>query len=220
MNDSRTGPRLEDLASVGTRVSWGAILSGAFLALGIYFLFATIGAAVGLTAADRVSNTTAEYSAVAWAIGTTVVALFVGGLVTSLFTAGENKTEAVCSGIIMWAVLFCIMLFLGAVGVRAGSASMVHLTDNSSANTANTQQSWEVGARAAGVSPEQIEDWRRKSTSNSANAQDDQAKKDAAKRMGWYAFGGTWLAMAAAAAGAFVGAGPTFRLVTVSRSGI
>lgn len=216
MNDSRTGPRLEDLASVGTRVSWGAILSGAFLALGIYFLFATIGAAVGLTAADRVSNTTAEYSAVAWAIGTTVVALFVGGLITSLFTAGENKSEAVCSGIIMWAVLFCLMLGLGALGVRAGSASMVHLTDNN--NTSNSQQSWEVGARAAGVSAEQIEDWRRKS--NSADPRDEQSRKDAAKRMGWYAFGGTWLAMAAAAAGAFVGAGPTFRLVSVQRSGI
>jgi hypothetical protein len=88
------------------------------------------------------------------------------------------------------------------------------------AQTASTQN-WEIGAREAGVSAEQIEDWRRKvGGSGDRTVQDprnQQAALNAATRISWYAFAGTWLSMLAAAAGALVGAGPTFRLVAVGR---
>ena len=214
MTDAVTGLRVEDSTSVGTRISWGAILAGTFLALGLYFLFATLGGAVGLSTTDRTNPTTLHNGAVAWAFLTTIVALFVGGLATSLFTAGENKTEAMMSGIIMWALLVVMLLVLGSLGIRAGFNALQATGNNP--QTASTQ-SWETAARDAGVPAEQIEDWRRKQRANAdttgPDSRNQHAALDAATRISWYAFAGTWLSMLAAAAGAFVGAGPTFRIV-------
>jgi hypothetical protein len=213
LNGSRL-PRQEDLVSVGTRVSWGAILAGSLLALGLYFLFASLGTAVGLSISDRTSPTTLKTGTILWAFLTTIAALFVGGLVTSLFTVRENKTEAVLCGVVMWSVLFTFLLVLGAAGVRAGFTAM--------AATANTPATaaWETGAREAGVTQEQIQDWRNKqgvTTPATVRApQDQQAVTEAATRISWYVFAGTWISMLAAAAGALVGAGPTFRLVAVT----
>ena len=217
MKNSATtsAPRLEDLATVGTRISWGAVLAGTFLALGVFFLLATLGGAVGLSTSDRTNSTTLQTGAIVWAFVTTIAALFIGGLVTSLYTAGENKTEAVMSGLVTWALLFAVLLVLGGIGIRSGFNAMLAINNN--AQTASTQN-WETAAKEAGVPPEQIADWRQKNGIADTTAQNAQRQQDisnAATRIGWYAFLGTWLSMLAAAAGALVGAGPTFRIVAV-----
>jgi len=141
---------------------------------------------------------------------TTVTALFVGGLVTSLYTVGENKTEAVMSGIIMWATLFTLLLVLSGAGIRSGFSAMAAIGTGA--------PSWEAAAREAGVPADQIENWRRTGAAAVQDPQKQQAALDAAKHIGWYAFAGTWLSMLAAAAGALAGAGPTFRVVAVRRA--
>ena len=218
MNNLRSEPRVEDSLPVGSRVSWSAILAGTVLALAVFFLLASLGAAVGLSANDRMNPTTLQIGTIIWAFLTTLVALFIGGLVTSLYSVGENRVEAVVSGIIMWALLFALLLILGAVGIRAGFHSMQGMA--TAAQTA-TNQNWENQARAAGVTPEQIEEWKHKQPSAAEKsvqeAQHQQALSDAATRIGWYAFVGTWLSMLAAAGGALVGAGPTFRVVVVRK---
>jgi hypothetical protein len=198
-------PRVEDLASVGTRVSWGAICAGAMVALGMYFLLTTLAGAIGWSISEHVQPANLQTGAIVWAFLTTVAALFVGGLVTSLLTAGEDKIEAVLYGVIMWALLFTSLLIFSALGVRGGFNSMATM-----ANRSQTSAEWESAARAAGVPATQIDDWRR-----SAKPEDPKVTSEAASRLTWYAFAGTWLSMMAAAAGALVGAGPTFRLVVV-----
>ena len=49
MTNATAMPRTEDLFSVGSRISWGAILGGGLVSLALYFMFATLGAAVGLS---------------------------------------------------------------------------------------------------------------------------------------------------------------------------
>jgi hypothetical protein len=182
MSDANT-PSVRDLVSVGTRVSWGAIFAGAILALAISLLCATLGAAVGLSVHDRVAVDNLKTGTMAWAYISTFVALFVGGLVTSLLTVGENKAEAILHGILMWALLLGILLTLGASGVKLG-IDMVGLAN-------------QVDVRP--ITPDvQVQ---------------SSASQDAAKRFAWYTFAGIWLSMIAAAAGAFAGAGPTFRVV-------
>ncbi len=218
MNNSGTEPRVEDLVSVGTRISWGAICAGTLLALAVYFLLATLGSAVGLSISDRMNPTNLQTGAVIWAFLTTIVALFLGGLVTSQFTAGENKTEAVVSGIIMWALLFTMLLVLGGAGIRAGFNAMQGMANSALTPAAS---SWETAAREAGVPADQIEEWRRRQGESSDKAvqgsRNQQEVLDAATRISWYVFAGTWLSMLAAALGALVGAGPTFRLIAVHR---
>ena len=208
MNDQATAPRVEDVLSVGTRVSWSAILAGTVLAMGVYFLLASLGAAVGLSAHSRMDPTTLRTGAIGWAFATTLSALFVGGLVSSLFTVGENRVEAVMSGIIVWSLVLASFLLLGAAGIHGGFQAMQGIASESARSG-----SWEAGAKAAGVSAEQIDEWTRKQT----ETRNPQVTAEAAARIGWYAFAGTWLSMLAAAAGACAGAGPRFRIVAAPR---
>lgn len=192
MTTSSNVPRVEDLASVGTRISWGAILAGAMVALGIHFLLSILAIAGGMSISDRVDPTKLEIGAVVWAFLTMIAAVFVGGIVTSLFTAGENKTEAMLYGAIMWAVLMVFLLHLGSMGTRTGFDAMA----------ASAQTAYRVPALESGDA-----------------AQDAAARREtlaAATRVSWYAFFGMWVSMLAAVGGSLVGAGPTFRIVTIT----
>ena len=84
------------------------------------------------------------------------------------------------------------------------------------AHTASAE-SWELAARRAGIPADRIEELRN-STSGTEKKDNTQAPTavQGANRLAWYAFAGTWLSMFAAALGALVGAGPTFRLATVA----
>ncbi len=158
----------------------------------MYFLLSTVAAAAGMSIRERVDPAKVAMGAVVWAFVTTAVAFFLGGVVTSLFTAGENKTEAMVYGAIMWAVLVVILLHLGTAGIRHGFnalADSAYAVETASAPvTANTTQ----------------------------DAENHRLALEAATRVTWYAFFGTWLSMLAAVAGALVGAGPTFRFVIVT----
>lgn len=215
MANSVSPPQAEDLFSVGTRISWAAILGGSLAALALYFMFTILGAAVGLSISDHVRPSKLEVAAVAWTILTLSVALFVGGLMASLFTVGENKVESIFYGVIMWAFLLFVSLCMGAAGVRSGVNGMVGLAHIAQASGPD----WEASAREAGVPAASIEEWRRKGQESVARLDDPQTQRElkaAATRVAWYAFGGTWISMIAAAAGAWVGAGPTFRVVAVN----
>ncbi len=217
MSNQVQTPQAEDVFSVGTRISWGAIVGGAFVALAIHFMLTVLGAACGLTMGDRVSPSTLKMATVVWTILTLCAAVFVGGLITSLFTVGENKIEATFFGVIMWAFLLAMLFYLGRGGFHTGFHAMVPMLHSSAAG-----DEWEASAREAGISVEQIQDIRRKLAASRENlsTKADEAKVEqdmaAATRLTWYAFCATWLSMIAAAAGSYVGAGPTFRLVTVA----
>jgi len=187
-------------------------------ALGMYFLLTTLGAAVGLSISARTDPSTLQTGAIAWAFLTTAAALFVGGVVTSLFTTGEDRIEAMLHGVIMWATLVTILLVLGAAGVESGFNAMAAMA---SASLHPADASWERAAQNAGVPADQIEAWRNR-RSSAARVDQEPANQEAVKatatRITWLAFFGTWVSMAAGALGALAGAGPTFRVWVVSPS--
>jgi hypothetical protein len=219
---ANNAPDVEDVFSVGSRVSWSAIFAGGLLALALQFLFTLLGSAVGLSISGRVSPGRLENMAVIWALFTLCLSLFVGGVVVSQLTVGENKVEAMLYGIIMWGFLLSLILGLGAVGVSSGFNSLVATA--TMAESAATQD-WEKGAREAGVLATEIEALRQKvaqrqqeqrqqrDPSRDPATPDTNADLADARRITWYVFLGTWLSMMAAAGGSLLGAGPTFRLV-------
>jgi len=204
--------------SVSNRISWGAICAGVIIALSMQFLLTLLGTAAGLSLSDRTSNRTLQNSAMIYMALTIFASLFVGGVVTTLMTGGENRQEAIISGFVMWGVALVAVLFLGAAGVQGG-VNLFNTANNARAQTGTT---WEDSARQAGVTDAQINDWRAQNKNIAAQAQDpatQQAAKDAATRATWYAFFITWISMLFAAGGAYVGAGETFRIVSFGAVG-
>jgi hypothetical protein len=210
----------EDLLPVRSRINWGAIFAGAVLALAFYVFFGLLGSAVGLSVSDKVNANNLGTGAVVYAIVITAICLFVGGYTASQLTTGENKLEGSLYGIFVWATVSALLMFLMASGVRTGLQAMVGV----SAAAADTRQSdWEATARQAGVPQERIDEWKTKAKDAPAatrqaaeDPQNQQAAANAATKGAWYAFFGVWISMMAAAAGGYLGSGPTLQMLSVS----
>lgn len=213
----------EDLYPVRSRVSWGAIFAGAVMALATYLILTLLGAAIGLTVSDRVNTDNLQTGGAIWAVASTIIALFFGGWVTTQCTVGENKLEAVVHGVITWGLVLALLLGLLGMGVRAGFSAMAGMAGlGIETARATTPEDWEAAARRAGISQETINDMRQRAQNAPAEARrtaEDPATRaavaDRATEATWWTLLGTVLSMAAAVAGALVGAGPTFRVLGV-----
>src|SRR5688572_28781965 len=96
---------VEYVLPLRSRVSWGAIFAGAVMAMAVYLVLTLLGGAIGLSVSNDTDAETLSTGAGIWAVVTTIIALFVGGWVTSQCTVGENKMEAVVHGIITWGIV-------------------------------------------------------------------------------------------------------------------
>lgn len=216
----------EDVTPVRTRISWGAVLAGAVIAFSLHFLLSILGAAVGLSMRDQVDPQNLKFSVAGYAIFVTALSLFAGGYVASLLTVGENTSESLLYGVLVWAVVFAGMVGVAAGGVRTGLGAMTNVASASRpVIDTTTSADWEAAARRAGVPQDRIEDWKQRAKDAPAAArqavedpQNQAAAADAAARVSWYAFFGTWISMLAAAFGGYVGAGPAIRILTVRAS--
>lgn len=214
----------EDVVPVRSRIAWPAIVAGSVLALSLYFLLALLGGAIGFSIGDKVSARGLSVGAAVYAIAVTAVCLFLGGCVASQLTTGENKMEGALYGIFVWATVFALLMWMMASGVRVGFNAMVGVATAGTVTAANTTQAdWEAGARQARVPQERIDEWKAQAKDAPAAAkqaaedpENQKAAAEAATRVTWYAFLGAWVSMMAAAAGGYVGSGPTIRLLSIS----
>lgn len=219
---------VEDIAGVRSRVSWQAILAGAVVALALYLVLSLLGTAIGLSVSDRVDGRAVGIGAAIYAIVVTALSLFAGGCVASQMTAGENKREGALYGLFVWSAVLAALLFLLAGGVKAGYSAMVGVATagNAVADSAGrnfTQADAEDMFRRAGYSQQEIDQFRERVKNAPADARaaaDDPATRqridnetrETATRVAWYTVAGAVLSLAAAIAGGYIGAGPTFRL--------
>jgi len=214
----------EDLVPVRSRIAWGAIFAGSALSISLYFLLTILGGAIGFSISDKANAKDLGVAAAIYAIVITALCLFIGGYMASQLTTGENKLEGGLYGIFVWATVFGMLLFLMTSGVSMGFNAMVGTATAGKVALDNDKSSdWEASARQAGVPQDRLDEWKQKANNAPANAanaardpQNQQAAADAATRVSWYAFFGAWISMMAAAAGGYLGSGPTFELLGVS----
>ena len=97
--------KIEDIAGVQSRVSWAAVLGGSVIAIAAYLVLTFFFAALGLSLTDAgVRENAIGIGAIVAAVLSIVVALFLGGWVTTQLSVGENKREAMIYGVLTWAV--------------------------------------------------------------------------------------------------------------------
>jgi hypothetical protein len=117
------------------RVRWGPVIAGLFVSLATLAVLATLGVAIGFSAADRNdSASTFGIGVGVWGAASALIAFFVGGLVaartaatpvTAIDTEGHLKNDnGLLQGAMVWAVAIPLTTYLAAsaVGGAVGTA--------------------------------------------------------------------------------------------------
>lgn len=124
-----------DLISVRSRVSWGAIVAGAMVALTIYVVLMLLGVAIGIEVAVRGTNVDLGVGSGLYTVAVLAIAMFFGGWATSRLAVGEDKTEALLHAVILWGVLFLGLVWLVSAGIRTGFSALMGVASGSYATT-------------------------------------------------------------------------------------
>jgi hypothetical protein len=195
----------EDVLPVRSRISWGALFAGVFAGLAALVLLTLLGTALGLTWSEHTSR--GEYvasGAAIWAAITGLIALFFGGFITSLCTAGESRLESVLYGIVLWGLTFACVAGISFAGARFAVGGAL-----GAANVATSAAGgdWEQAARDAGVTQDQINQMRARMPA--VASMNPNVNPAAAARAAWWTLLGAVLSLIAAVCGTLAGCGPT-----------
>src|SRR5688572_450213 len=104
----------------GLRVSWGGIWAGVLAATGVLLLLTALGVAVGVTAVDPRTPDAEAMSTGAgiWAGASLLIALFLGGMVSTRVGAIFDRTTGVFQGALVWIVSVLMVAYLAASGIN------------------------------------------------------------------------------------------------------
>jgi hypothetical protein len=114
------------LRAEGLKVSWGGIFGGVLVAVGLLLLLTALGVAVGISAAEpgQTDAATLGTGAGIWAGVSLLVALFIGGLVSTRIGAISDGATGFFEGALVWVVSILLMVYFASSGVSmlAGGA--------------------------------------------------------------------------------------------------
>jgi len=201
-SEPRKAPRgidANDVVSVGTRISWGAVLAGASVALAVMFALGWLSTAIGMSVRDAASDRTLFIGSMICLLVTVVASLFVGGFVVSRITAGEDKTEALTYGVVLWGFLFAVTTAMASRGTDIGLNALNAFAARTDASAGTLPKIDDLG-----LSDQKVEEIRKRFNEATPSVSPQAAA--------WWGFAGIVLSMAAAIGGAIAGAGPSLVL--------
>ena len=186
------------LLNAMSRVSWGAIWAGIFVAMFFQLLLGLLGLAIGLTVVDidqRVNTTGIGIGAGIWMLITTLVAVFLGTFTAGRLAGLSAKYDGILHGIVTLAFLVVLSLFLATSGISSAIGGAFSLTLNA-ARIPQVQQALPSGTNMQGT------------TQNMTPAQRQQAARtaqDVATRTSWWTFIVGLLSLIIAMIGGYLG---------------
>lgn len=114
------------LRADGRRVSWGGIWAGVLVAVGLLLLLAAFGLAVGVSAVQpgETDASSLGTGAAIWAAVSLLLALFVGGMVSTRIGAISDGATGFFEGALVWVVSILLMAYVASsgIGMLAGGA--------------------------------------------------------------------------------------------------
>ena len=107
----------EGAPSLPARVSWGAVFSGAVVALTIGLMLNALGAGVGATTVDAAARDTPSAStfgigAAIWVLVSNLIGLAIGGYVAARLSGTSDNTDGTLHGLAVWGTTFLISAVL------------------------------------------------------------------------------------------------------------
>lgn len=227
-----TPVQTSDVLPVRSRVAWSAIFAGTFVAIAMCVLLGWLGVALGISVSDQAEGQTLGIAAGIWMAVTLLLSLFLGGFVASRCTVGENTTEAVFYGALVWGGVLTFMGLFAATGAITGAAALAGANQAASAAerlNVGLPAGMDQDLRGLGLSltPEQrmatmeqkfkgqgitLTTEQRRQLKAWADDPAAAARAVAADsrtvQAAWWTFAGLALSIGAAVGGAVVGAGP------------
>jgi fatty acid desaturase len=212
--ESKPEVKVHDLMSVGKRVSWSALLAGVVVAIAVYATLMMLAVAIGVTTRERIADMPEQAAIVAAIIAlvSAWAALFLGGMVASRVTVGEDKLEAIIYGVLLWGAVFVFSIIGGA-----SMANTAVIGSGLWAQTEPAKEAYREGKQAL----------KEAQNAPPGNAQPDTQKSETKKKLdeiqgatretldrlnptavAWLTFLAMILSICAAVGGAIVGAGP------------
>ena len=174
----------------GMRVSWGGIFGGVLVAVGLLLLLAALGVAIGIRAVDPSQTEVAKVGAGAgiWAGVSLLIALFVGGFVSTRIGATHDASTGFFAGFLVWVVSVLLVAYLAASGMSSLASGAFSLMGGAQGVAEEVQQK----AQDIQQNMPQLQ-------------QKAEAMKPQATRAAWATFGALILSLAAAVVGAAAG---------------
>jgi len=107
----------EGAPSLRSRVSWGAVIAGAVVALTIGLMLNALGAGIGATTVDATARATPSASsfgigAALWLLISNLIGLAVGGYVAARLSGTSDNTDGTLHGLAVWGTTFLISAVL------------------------------------------------------------------------------------------------------------
>jgi polyhydroxyalkanoate synthesis regulator phasin len=115
------------------RMSWGAVLAGAVVALSVQLLLTLLGLGIGLATVDPAAGGTPDAATFGIATGVfyaivTLLSLFFGGWVAGRLAGMPVRTDGLLHGLVTWSVAMLVLLYVVTTSVGAilsGTLGMV-----------------------------------------------------------------------------------------------
>lgn len=197
------------------RVSWGGIWGGVLTAVGIVVLLASLGAAVGITATnpEQADAGTLGVAAGAWLGISLLIALFVGGMVSTRIGATVDGGTSFWEGALVWVVTLLAIAWLATTSLASLTGGALRVMGGAAQTAATAMQGTPQANNAANaVANSNPGNALARLRSNLENAQANgtiQQKaaeaKPAASKAAWGAFTALVLTLLATVLGAAVG---------------
>lgn len=182
-------------AADGMKVSWGGILGGVLVALGVLVLLMALGVAVGISAVDPASTDAAKVGTGAgiWAGVSLLLALFLGGFVSTRIGATYDSQTAFFAGFLVWVVSIVLVAYMAASGASSLTGGAFQFFASAPA---------QAQEQAAATIQEKAKELQQKAPEIQQKAQE---AKPQATKAAWITFGSLILSLLAALIGSAVG---------------
>jgi len=124
------------------RVSWGGIWGGVLTAVGLVLLLASLGAAVGITATDptQADAGTLGIAAAAWLGISLLIALFVGGMVSTRIGATVDGGTSFWEGALVWVVTLLAIAWLATTSLASLTGGALRIMGGAAQTAATAMQ--------------------------------------------------------------------------------
>ncbi|MBC76028.1 MAG: hypothetical protein CME64_08420 [Halobacteriovoraceae bacterium] len=109
------------------RVSWGAIIAGAILALAIQFMLGLLGAGIGLVSAnpeEGMNFNALGWGTIIWMALTFFAALFIGGFVASRLSSNIQNFAGTLNSLVVWALVVGLNFAIAGSGFSKVATSL------------------------------------------------------------------------------------------------